>query len=93
MARPAALEDLVWHEDAIATIAGLALAQHIFTADDLAREMRKPPHDNMPGQAFAAARALKLIRAVGYQTSGTKSRKNGVIRVWTRCNPTEGKDT
>lgn len=74
-----------WHEDAVATIIGLAAAQHIFSADDLAREMRKPPHPNMPGQAFAAARQAGHITAVGYQQSQTKSRKNGVVRVWTRC--------
>ena len=87
-----ALEDLDWHEDAIATIAGIAQAQEFMTADDLSREMRKPPHANMPGQAFAAAKSLKLIRAVGYQTSSSKSRKNGVLRIWTRCRPNEGEN-
>jgi len=82
----AALEDSheAWHEDAVATIVALSLAQFIFSADDLAREMRRPPHPNAPGQAFSAARAAGYITAVGYQQSTTKSRKNGVIRTWTR---------
>jgi hypothetical protein len=77
-----------WLEDAVATIIALSHAQHVFSADDLAREMRRPPHPNMPGQAFSAARSLGHIRAVGYQLSTSKSRKNGVIRTWTR--KTEG---
>jgi hypothetical protein len=83
----AALEDSheLWLEDAAATILGLAHVLEVFTADDLAREMRKPPHPNAPGQAFSAARALGYIAAVGYQQSSTKSRKNGVVRVWTRA--------
>lgn len=85
MTAPMALDDHDdWHEDAVATIIGLAAAQYSFTADDLAREMRRPPHPNMPGQAFSAARSLGYITAVGYQPSAAKSRKNGVVRVWTR---------
>jgi len=82
----AVLEDSheAWLEDAVATIVGLAHVHHTFTADDLAREMRKPPHPNMPGQAFSAARSLGHITTVGYQPSTSKSRKGGVVRVWTR---------
>lgn len=82
--KAAVFEDNDWHEDAVATIIGIAAAQHLFSADDLAREMRRPPHSNMPGQAFAAARTLGHIEAVGYQLSTSKSRKNGVIRTWRR---------
>lgn len=82
--KAAALEDNDWLDDAIATIEGIAEAHHIFSADDLAREMRRPPHPNMPGQAFSIARSRGYIRAVGYQQSTTKSRKNGVVRTWTR---------
>jgi hypothetical protein len=82
---PMALDDHDdWLEDAVATIIGIAAAQYIFSADDLAREMRRPPHPNMPGQAFSKARSLGYIEAVGYQTSTSKSRKNGVIRTWRR---------
>jgi len=84
--KPAALEDSheSWHEDAVATIRALAKAHLTFSADDLSREMRKPPHPNAPGQAFSAARTLGLITSVGYQQSTLKSRKKGVIRTWTR---------
>lgn len=73
-----------WSEDALATIVSISLARYIFSADDLAAEMGKPPHPNMVGAAFAAARSRGLIEAVGYQTSASKSRKNGVIRTWKR---------
>lgn len=82
--QPAVLEDLSWPEDAVATIAALANAQRILTAEDLAREMRKPPHPNMFGAAFSAARSQGLIEAAGYTTSNTPSRHHGVIRVWRR---------
>jgi len=85
MTQAMALEDTDWHEDAVATILGLANKNLMFTADDLVREMRKPPHPNMTGAAFTAARTLGYIRSVGYQQSTTKSRNKGVIRVWTRC--------
>ena len=84
MTQAMALEDTDWHEDAVSTIVALSFNNLMFTADDLAREMRKPPHPNMTGAAFTAARALGYIRAVGYQQSATKSRNKGVVRVWTR---------
>lgn len=62
----------------------LSYTQQIVTADDLVRELRRPPHQNLPGQAFAAARRLGYIEAVGYQTSTSKSRKHGVLRTWRR---------
>lgn len=82
----AALEDSheQWHEDAVATIIGLAHAHDTFTAADLAREMRPAPHPNAPGQAFSAARSAGHITSIGYQASTAPSRKNGVVRVWTR---------
>ena len=73
-----------WHEDAVATIIGLARVHPTFTAEDLAREMRPAQHPNLPGSAFSAARTAGHITAEGYRTSNTPSRKNGVIRVWRR---------
>jgi hypothetical protein len=73
-----------WSEDALATIVSISIARYVFSADDLALEMGKPPHPNMVGAAFAAARTRGLIEAVGYQTSTNKSRRNGVIRTWRR---------
>ena len=80
----AALEDHDWSADAVATIIALSHAQDIVTAVDLAREIRKPPHPNMTGAAFSAARAQGFIEAAGYTTSNTPSRHHGVIRVWRR---------
>lgn len=82
----AALEDFdsTWSEDAVATIIALSHAQSLVTADDLAREMRKPPHPNAVGAAFSTARAQGFIVADGYTTSNTPSRHHGVIRVWRR---------
>lgn len=80
----AVLADETWSEDALATIIALSHAQSIITADDLAREMRKPPHCNQVGAAFVAARNLGYIEAIGYQTSATRTRHRGVIRQWRR---------
>lgn len=84
----AALEDTDWSEDAVSTIIALSNEQSLVTADDLAREMRKPPHPNMTGAAFSAARARAqgFIEAAGYTTSNTPSRHHGVIRTWRRKN-------
>lgn len=71
-----------WLEDAVATIHALAHSQTAFSADDLAREMRPPPHPNLPGIAFSKARALGYITTVGFHSSATKSRNGGVQRVW-----------
>lgn len=82
--KAAVLEDSheAWLEDAVATIEGIALAMGEFTADDLVREMRKPPHSNLPGQAFIKAKRLGYIESVSHSTSRTKSRKNGSLRTW-----------
>lgn len=86
----AALEDYDndWSADAVATIVGLSHSQELVTAEDLSRELRKPPHPNAVGAAFSAARAQGFIEADGYTTSNTPSRHHGVIRVWRR--KTEG---
>lgn len=85
---PAALEDNDWQADAVATIIGLAHSQDVVTADDLHRELRRPPVPNWTGIAFTAAKRAGHIEAVGYQTSNTPSRKHGVLRQWRR--KTEG---
>ena len=82
--RAAVLDDLDWSEDAQATIIGLAHAQSTLTADDLARELRKPPHPNMVGAAFRAALTAGHISPVGYQVSTTPTRRHGLVRVWAR---------
>lgn len=86
MTAAAVLEDTheSWLEDAVATIIGLAHVLPEFTADDMAREMRKPPHPNLAGIAFTAAKRAGHIEPTGYQTSNTPSRKHGVLRTWKR---------
>jgi len=87
MTAPAVLEDSheSWLEDAVATIIALSHAQPLVSGDDLAREMRRPPHQNLPGIAFSKARTLGFIRPVGYQISTLRSRRHGVQRTWERC--------
>lgn len=80
----AVLEDTEWSEDAIATIVQLSHKQAYVTADHLAKNLRRPPHPNMIGAAFSAARTLGFIEAYGYTTSTTPSRHRGVIRTWRR---------
>lgn len=82
MSTPTVLEDLTWSEDAVATILGLARKQATFSADDLHRDMRKPPHPNMAGAAFSSARAMGYIQPTGFRLSNNPSRKHGVIRTW-----------
>lgn len=77
----AALEDVGWHEDALATIIGLAHRGQ-FTADDLRREMRPAPHPNHVGSAFTAAKKLGFIEPDGYTTSTATTRRRGILRTW-----------
>lgn len=84
MTAAAVLEDSTWSEDAVATIIRLSHTQAYVTADHLARTLRRPPHPNMTGAAFSAARSLGFIEAYGYTTSSTPSRHHGVIRTWRR---------
>ena len=79
MSTPMPLEDVDWHDDAVATIRGLALSQSVFSADDLRREMRTAPTPSMVGAAFSAARKACIIQRVGDKPSATKSRNHGLI--------------
>lgn len=71
-----------WHEDAVATIVGLANSQETFSADDLRREMREPDEPSWPGRAIIAAKKAGHIEAVTYQPSQAKARRHGATRVW-----------
>lgn len=79
-----ALEDSEWMADAIATIIGLAHSQDLITADDVNRELRKPPVANWMGIAFTTAKREGHIEAVDYRTSTSKTRKHGALRTWRR---------
>lgn len=82
--KAAILEDVDWHEDAVATIIGMAHYQDEFTADDLRVMMRPAPHPNHVGAAFTAARRLGYIEGAGYTTSTTTTRRHGALRTWRR---------
>lgn len=72
-----------WFDLARTAITELAATRHLFTADDLRPLVPDPGHKNWIGNAFQSARQTKLIKPVGFQLSNSKSRKHGVIRVWT----------
>ena len=80
----AALEEsrAEWFEDAVATIIGLAHNQEIVTADDLARELRKPPVPNWSGLAFTQAQRAGHIEWVRYIKSNNKTRRGGSVSEW-----------
>jgi hypothetical protein len=82
VASPAALEDLAWKDDAQDWLDSWAWSGLTFTAEDMRRAFRLPPHPNMTGAAFQAARHRGVIRAVGFIESTTPSRNRAVIRVW-----------
>jgi hypothetical protein len=82
--KAAVLEDAAWKGEALALIIEMSYTQPILTADDLSRELRRPPVANWAGQAFAAARRLGYIEPIGYQTSTNRTRKHGVVRTWRR---------
>lgn len=82
--KAAILEDTTWPEEALNTIIGISHTQEIFTADDLARELRKAPYPNAVGIAFSQARRAGYIEPVSYTTSVQIARKHGVVRTWRR---------
>jgi len=85
MTRPAVLDDTSeWIADAVSMIRAYAASGLSFTAEDIRRSMRTPPHDNTMGIAFRAARSLGVITTVGYKESTEPSRRGGLIRVWSR---------
>lgn len=82
MSAAMALDDReLWREDAVATITALAKLGHV-TAEDLTREMRRPPSPSFVGVAFHNAHRAGIIQPIGARTSTTKTRKGGLIRVW-----------
>lgn len=76
--------DRDWGTDAIATIIGLSLAHPLFSADDLTREMRKPPRSSQVGAAFRSAQAQGLIESVGSVKSTNTTRNSGRHLQWQR---------
>lgn len=78
--QPMALTDYTfWTHDALDWI---ERQRTPFTADDLRGALPKPPHPNLVGAAFNAAKKYQLIRVVGYRRSNSPSRRQSVLRVW-----------
>jgi hypothetical protein len=73
-----------WPRQAALAIVELSYEKHLFSADDLRGRIPDAPHSWMVGQAFSAARNAGLIARKGFDVSKSKSRKFGVVRVWTR---------
>lgn len=84
MTSPMPLEDTDWPIDAQLAILRLSITEDEFTADDLRRVLRPAPHPNHVGAAFLACKNAGLIEPVAYQTSASKTRKNGALRTWRR---------
>lgn len=81
-AQPMALEDTTWREDAMVVVERLAKQGRRFTADDLRKELRPAPHQNMVGSIFTAAQRQGLIIKVANATSRIKSRNGGHQYEW-----------
>ena len=73
-----------WHADgALRAIEHLAALGRSFDAFDVATLMgSEPDHPNHWGSVFAKAKALGLIRKVGYAPSRRPGRVGGVCAVW-----------
>ncbi|SEE83771.1 hypothetical protein SAMN04489740_2731 [Arthrobacter alpinus] len=82
MARPAALEDVGWLDDALEWIEGRAKKPGLFSADDLRRDFRPPPHGNMVGPAFSTAARRGYIKYVHHKRSTVPSRAGSAICSW-----------
>jgi hypothetical protein len=86
MPKPAVLEEYTpaeWLDLALGVIAMYAERYVPFTAEDIRHHLDETPaHPNAWGAAFRTAQAKGLITPTGYTTSQTRSRRNGVHRVW-----------
>lgn len=75
--------DPYWEAGAIKAIETLAKQGRSFTAADLTDlGVDSPDHPNRWGSVFAKAKALGLIRKVGYTASRRAGRAGGVCAVW-----------
>jgi hypothetical protein len=85
MPKPAILETPPdeWQSMAVGVIAMYAETRKPFTAEDVRHHLDETPaHPNAWGAAFRTAQAKGLITPTGYTNSHTRSRRNGVHRVW-----------
>lgn len=72
-----------WFELANTELDKLIATKHLFSADDLRDKLPEPGHPNWFGSVFLAASAKNRIKQMGFQLSRSKSRRGGVVRVWT----------
>ena len=87
MTRPIALtldDRADWMQLANDELTVLIETRHLVTADDLRPLVPEPAHSNWWGALFNAAHKAGRIKPMGFQLSRTKSRRGGVVRVWTQ---------
>lgn len=72
-----------WFAAANAALDDLIASKHLFSADDLRDKLPAPGHANWWGALFSGAKESNRIKAMGFQLSKSKSRRGGVVRVWT----------
>lgn len=71
-----------WFDAARDALDTLIETRHLFSADDMRPLVPEPGHPSWWGALFAGAREAGRIKPMGFMLSRSKSRKNGVIRVW-----------
>ena len=73
-----------WESTALSAIETLAKQGQPFTAADLTDlGVTEPDHSCRWGSVFAKAKALGIVRKLGYAASRRPSRSAGVCAVWT----------
>ena len=72
-----------WEATALAAIDRLAASGRRFVCADL--DVPAPPHAAHWGSVMAKAKALRIVRRVGYTASPRPSRSGGVCAVWERA--------
>lgn len=72
-----------WFELAHAALDAVLAEGRQFTTDDLRDKVPAPGHPNWWGTFFAAARESERIKSIGFQLSKSRSRKGGILRIWT----------
>ena len=75
--------DPTWESVALSAIGTLAQQGRPFTAWDVATLIHhEPDHPNRWGSVLAKAKAIGLIRRIGYTQSRRPGRDRGVCAVW-----------
>jgi len=80
-AEPMVLEG-EWVDEALEYVAVFAALDVPFSADDLRRVVRTPPHPNAVGTVFKIAHRRGWITPTNYIPSTNPSRRGGALRQW-----------